>query len=277
MQIPAFDRKRRGQILRQRAQIVRRLVEIDELIDAGVDAAEERRLDAEETQLHEARKANLADYARVIPRMPLSICPFCERPLIKAFDPVGLEGFWWMDRTAGFYDNESVCGHFRLLRGALNLEGYSPQGGTYDARPGPEVPYVIPRILQMERMMLVISSIRMDCGYTAYPLAYFSVVDYPAGSMTAEWRRQEYDVQDPSGRWKFSIPQDPWDFDLDAWIRQGRVRWILPHEDNLAAPSLRPTDCPYLDLKGSKLPSVICEDRAVTEAVPDGQELELFD
>jgi hypothetical protein len=59
-----------------------------------------------------------------------------------------------------------------VLRGAVNFNNLRPVAGRIEVWPGPEVPYVIPRLLEMPGMLAVISHIGMDTGYTVYPIAY---------------------------------------------------------------------------------------------------------
>src|SRR6266536_5845633 len=89
-----------------------------------------------------ARQAE-AEYFEELPRIPLSCCPFDDRPLFRSFDPFGLDGPWW--RGDAKPQEPPACPHFCVLLGALHFGGEEPRAGEFDVRPGPELPYVVPR------------------------------------------------------------------------------------------------------------------------------------
>ncbi len=69
-----------------------------------------------------------------VPAVNLSRCPFCEKDLLRLFDPVDLQGFWWMDRTQRDHPEPVACQHFCLLLGAVNLNGLPLRGGLFECR-----------------------------------------------------------------------------------------------------------------------------------------------
>ncbi|MBS8122273.1 hypothetical protein [Candidatus Vampirococcus lugosii] len=88
-----------------------------------------------------------------------------------------------MEFTRRIYKNEIKPSKFRLLRGALNFNNLKPKGGRHKALLGPEVPYVIPRILKLPTMIMVISQITLD----GYLLSYFSDEKPKPGQLTSPW------------------------------------------------------------------------------------------
>ena len=100
-----------------------------------------------------------ATYFRDLPRMPVSCCPHCKKPLYRAFDPFGLEGLWW--RSDAQPDEPPPCPHFCVLLGAVDLRT-SPSRPDFDVHPGPGAPFVVPRLLQKEGMVAVVSEIKLD-------------------------------------------------------------------------------------------------------------------
>jgi hypothetical protein len=214
---------------------------------------EEKRLAAILTKLDK-------EYIARLPRLPLSRCPYCKELLMWMFDPFGLEGFWWQSQLPFKEENyPKACKHFVLLLGALNLNGLPPKGGKEVAYPGPEVPYVIARLLNAHSTRVaVISSVSMYNGYTAYPIAYFSEEEpriYSA--LTASWGRETYNL--PSG-WT-DTKNEVLDYDLQPWIEQGKVKWIEPRDDNHTIGELK--GFPYGNLEGKRKPLVIRGDRAL--------------
>src|SRR5262245_60921179 len=118
-----------------------------------------------------ARQAE-AEYFEDAPRVALSCCPFDGKPLLRSFDPFGLDGLWW--RTGATPEEPPSCRHFCVLLGALDFAGNVPQAGDFEVHPGPGRPFVIPRLLDHPSMLAVISQFRMENGYLAYPIAYFA-------------------------------------------------------------------------------------------------------
>jgi hypothetical protein len=116
----------------------------------------------------------LIQYFTQLPRYVFGRCPVCNLPLEQVFDPWGLDGFWWQESLSGDCPKPAACEHFRVLTGALNLNGKLPQGGEAESHPGPEVPFLVPKVLELPTMVAVISSLPMENGYSAYPISYFS-------------------------------------------------------------------------------------------------------
>ena len=177
-----------------------------------------------------------------VPAVKLSRCPFCQEDLSRLFDPVDLIGFWWMDRTQRSRPEPKCCEHFCLLLGAVNFNGLPPLGGLFECRPGPDMPFVIPRILEMPTMNAVVSCVPMHCGYNAYPIAYFSQVPPKTRSLTQSWAQKEYRFALQDGRSGWDIVDNIYDYNLMPWIKEGKLRLGDSH-----TPS---QDDPFKDLKG---------------------------
>ena len=194
-----------------------------------------RELEQKRRTLVRAVEPLIAEYWNWVPAVRLSRCPFCQKDLARLFDPVDLTGFWWMDRTQRPRQEPPCCEHFCLLLGAVNFNGLAPRGGLFECRPGPDMPYVIARILQMPTMVAVVSDIPMQCGYNAYPVVYFSQTPPKIRSLTQSWSQKEYRTTMQDGRSAWDITHEVNDYDLTPWIGQGKVRWF--HEGTLNAPS----------------------------------------
>ena len=78
------------------------------------------------------------EYFARLPRVVMSVCPFCDRPLVRSFDPYGLDGLWWDEDAVA--RELPTCPHFCVIRGALNFGTSKPLAGNFQVRPGPEVP-----------------------------------------------------------------------------------------------------------------------------------------
>lgn len=168
-------------------------------------------------------------YFTRLPLYHLSKCPFCGTVLQHSFDPWGVNGLWWQhDENSVIYKKHKACEHFRLLKGAVNLNNNPPIGSNYsDSLIGPTKPYIIPRILRMESMIAVISSFQMTNGYIAYPIAYFSESKPPTGSLPASWTNIM--------REGYGHPDSPeyQEFNLTPWLEIGRIVWANQDDGDL--------------------------------------------
>ena len=197
-----------------------------------------------------------------MPRLALAPCPHCGKPLFRTFDPFGLDGLWW--RSDAHPDEPPACPHFCLLQGAVNLRASRPSP-DFDVHPGPGAPYVIPRLLEQEGMLVVISQIAMLDGALAYPVVYFAARRPPAQTLAASWARTNfvYSTQlgvhgwrradDPAG----AAGYDAWDFALEPWLARGKIRWCDPDGDGTALSGA--TTCPFVGLPGAQRAQVIAQ------------------
>jgi hypothetical protein len=231
---------------------------------------EREALDAANQALTEAFQLE-GVYYRMLPPVMLSRCPFDDTPLYRTFDPYGLDGPWWR-RDASPTEPET-CRHFCGLVGALDLAGRPPRGGDFEAHVGPQVPFVIPRLLELPGLIAVLSCIPMESGYRAFPIGYFAEHRPPPQTLTAGWPRTQYLYSTQLGEVRWRTANERYDFNLEPWFRSGKLRWTVGDSLAFAKVSAHPADCPYLDLPGEHRPTVVRADRAWTEPLPDGKPL----
>jgi hypothetical protein len=229
-------------------------------------------LDADDVKAQ--RDARRLEYFKGLPEVAMSRCPYCDAPLTSQFDPWGLDGFWWQERELGAARSPKACGHFQLLTGALSLRDQPPKGGEFPAHPGPDVPYVVPEILQQDTAVAVIASLEMHNGYLAYAIAYFSLDDLGAAALSPTWRRTTCSFIAPDGSSAWTPRVAPWDFDLAPWIGRGKLRWIAPSDT--AMQLIDSGACPYLNLPGQRMNQVVKGDRLRLVAPPSGDVPEPF-
>jgi len=221
------------------------------------------------SQLNKQQNELLQQYYAQLPRYVFGRCPFCNILLEQIFDPWGLDGFWWQETLTGRCPKPSACEHFRVLTGALNLNERPPLGGEAESHPGPEVPYVIPVVLDMPTMLVVISSLAMVNGYTAYPISYFSQDKPPTPALANPWRLTSCSFITANGKSGFTYKTDPWDFELLPWVMKGKVKWIAPGDSQNVLKSAPAEKCPYLNLQGLRLRQVIKKDQRHTQPPPN--------
>jgi hypothetical protein len=188
-------------------------------------------------------------YFELLPRLPLSTCPFDGRPLHRSFDPFGLDGLWWRRDAAP--EETAACPHFCVLLGAVNFRGHTPPPVHFEVGCGPEAPFVIPRLLELPGVLAVISRLEMTAGHHAYPIAYFAERRPPPQQLTASWARNSYHYTTQLGEDRWRAPRETHDYDLAPWLEEGKVRWRPPDDDTLALAGLSER-CPFVGIEGAR-------------------------
>lgn len=255
MPIQAFTKRERSQILQEFNRATN-------AYHQAMNAGELETAQQEKKLMQAAKEA----YYRRLPRLVMSCCPFDERPLIRTFDPYGLDGLWW--RSASGTDEPPACPHFCVMLGAVNFDDKKPRAGAQEVRPGPEIPFVIPRLLEFPGMVAVVSEIEMASGYTAYPIAYFAERRPKPEDLTAGWARTDFTFTTQLGVSGWRTPHEVWDFNLLPWLQQKKLRWCLPDSGNTELSEAPPETCPYLDIKGRRQPIVVQDDLSWVEDLP---------
>ena len=221
-----------------------------------------------EADRHWARMAQAErDYFAQLPPVAMSVCPFCGQELARSFDPFRFDGPWW--RPDDVPEEPRPCPHFNVLRGAVSYGDRRPMAAYFEVRPGPEVPYVIPALLEHESMTAVIGRLEMHNGYTAYPIAYFADGRLPPEQLTADWPRSLYSYTTQRGEDRWRIPAERWDFDLAPWVAAGRVRWCPPESGNTKLNPDSGEPCPYAGLPGRRRQIVVYRDLVSTWQPPN--------
>jgi len=264
MQVTPFSESERAEILRRYRKALETRARLVEQEDYDLARAYS-------SKVRQAKEA----YFKRLPRLTMSCCPFDGKPLVRTFDPYGMDGLWWNPDAKP--EELPCCPHFCVLRGAVHFAGEKPYAGKFQAQPGPEVPYVIPRLLDYPGMIVVIAQIKMAPGYLAYPIAYFAERRPPPDELTADWGRGLHTYRMSSGETGWNVPTDPWDFDLKPWLAKGKIRWCPPGSDNTFLSTGPPETCPYVDLPGIRERFIVEGDVAWTHGLPDGASVSRMD
>lgn len=248
----------RNRIIDAHRELILEIRELEPEISklAAVSDSRWRELEQKRSALVRGIEPLIAEYWNLVPAVTLSRCPFCQKDLARLFDPVDLTGFWWMDRTRRPRQEPPCCEHFCLLLGAVNFNGLAPRGGLFECRPGPDMPFVIARILEMPTMTAVVSCVPLQCGYSAYPVVYFSQTPPKIRSLTQSWSQKEYRTTLQDGRSAWDITQEVYDYDLSPWIKQEKVRWF--HEGTLNAPSQA---YPFANISGKARAQILIDNQ----------------
>jgi hypothetical protein len=241
--------------------------QFDTPIEIGIDASSSAFVDTDAYRRAGEARAEMAAveaaYFRELPRMAMSCCPHCNRPLFRAFDPFGLDGLWW--RSDAQPEEPQPCPHFCLLLGAVDLRAGRPRP-DFEVYPGPGAPFVVPRLLQNEGMVAVVSEIQMGDGAVAYPIAYFAPRRPPIQTLAAPWARTNfvYSTQLGVHAWRRADEPAPgeeapdgWDFALVPWVASGKLRWCDPGGDRSALSTAPAASFPFANLAGTRERQVI--------------------
>jgi hypothetical protein len=256
----------------QRDTLVARMLELDGRL---YPAEGSRKLTARARHLAtEELLLAVGEYFDRLPRMVLSACPFCGAPLVRAFDPWGVDGPWWGTEEMCDYEEPEPCAHFRVLLGALCIDEQAvPAQMLVESMPGPEVPFVVPRLLGLPNMIAMVGEIAVRDG-RAYPIAYFS--DAPPVEPTElhqPWCRTALWFASGGGD-GWTVANDLWDFELDPYVQAETLRWVILGPDE-TKPIVRRTTvdgpCPFVGLPGKHLRQVIEEGARDYIDLPDGE------
>jgi len=221
------------------------------------------------------QEALLAEYGRRLPHVRVGRCPFTGDLLDYAFDAFGLDGMWWA-REGLVATPMPEDPHFKVLLGAIDFHGREPLEAKPNGQvlPGPGVPFVIPKLLELPGMVEVISRHDLPRGDTAYLMAYFSDAPLDPRDLHQPWARETFSFPDEEGEIRWTAATDRWDFDLLPWIGNGRVMWINPGDQSFTLLSTGP--CPYVDLPGRREPQMIAVGKLGALPLPDGKPYDPF-
>jgi hypothetical protein len=219
----------------------------------------------------------VAEYADRLPRVPMSVCPYCGEVLSRSIDPFGFDGPWWHTITVAVPEEPRACEHFRVLLGAVKLSRPAPREARDVVKPGPDVPFVVPALFEHPGMIAVIATLELRTGDLAYPIAYFSAEEVPPPGLHQPWCRDELWFTDEEGKDLWIVANDTWDFDLGAYVADGRVRWAdLASTPPRVLSSSDGASFPYGNLAGERLPQIFTDGERETLALPDGETLVPF-
>jgi hypothetical protein len=205
----------------------------------------------------------------------MSRCPITQQVAYHSIDPYGLDGLWW-DNQVPIRPVEALPSTFIMVLGALRL-GPRVEDTPFPVRPGPEAPYVVPEVLGHPDIYAVVSTVKVG-AHTAYPVFYYGVGWEGEVEPMNNWGANHWSYLDRDGNLRYheygAVPMtdDSYleglegdegeaeeytvDFDLRRWVDDGKLMWIAPEDETFTLRS-GASGCPYLDLPGSRVFSVI--------------------
>ena len=252
---------------KQRSLLVDRLNEISlELSVRFMQNTSEQRV-----AFGDEQEALIKEYAKDMPYFTFSRCPICSQICSFVFDPYGLDGPWWWKNSWTQFPPHEVCDHFLFFAGALDLQDRVPSEVRKAVIPGPARPFVINRFMNMDSVQAVIMSRTLQTGDIAYIITYFSSTPIDSRYLHQEWRTTYHAVLDEHGEPVASdTKHDRWNYVLKPWIKQGKLHWIAPNDDECV---LQSGWWPHLDtLTGTFAKQTIQYGKIKLSSAPSGQD-----
>ncbi len=241
------------QDLLQKISDTKRELKSFSIINHSLDAAKENDLQVKFEMINKKLQKYYSQYEAGLPRYFLSRCPFTGVPIQLSIDTMGIDGLWW-DYEAAVRPIEVLPLSVFAFTGAINIKSEIPKV-PFLCKPGPGVPFVIPRLLINPEIKAVISTIKIG-NITAWPIFYFAE-NIPSNLIRInDWGRDYYMAETVNYEGYAMQTYDyyiDYDFNLEFYIRTGRLLWIEPNDDEMKLNSTV-SDCPYIGLKGNQYP-----------------------
>jgi len=191
-------------------------------------------------------------YLDSLPVVGLSRSPVTGDILEYSIDTVGLDGLWW-NAAEPVRPLQPGAPDLVGLTGAMHL-GTPLEVTPFEVRPGPEIPYVVPRLLALPGVYAVVSQVPVGV-HTGYVVTYVADRPQEVVHRVNTWGTDFYEVLRPDGTLAWSQDDDSIrldrDYDLEPWIEAGKLLWIAPGDTSLLLHA-ETQGCPYLDLSGSR-------------------------
>jgi hypothetical protein len=196
------------------------------------------------------RTALRDEYEAALSVVPFARCPFTGVVFSHTLDTGGLDGLWWQyDLPIRGLEQDRPPTYFAMT-GAVALSG-PPEPAPFDRKVGPEVPFVVARMLLHDDVRAVIQALPIG-AHTGYAITYFARPVPPMLQRFNEWGTSlyTYETEDDPELWDdIEEELEILDVDLARWIDAGDLLWVAPGDTTV---TLRSTsaDCPYVGLKG---------------------------
>ena len=207
-------------------------------------------------------------YVAGLPVVALSRSPLSGDLLEYAIDIAGVDGLWW-NCSHPVRPPQQMPADFVGLAGALQV-GSPIEKMLFEVRPGPERPYVVPRLLALPGVCAVGRQVQIG-PHAGYAIAYFADHPEQVPNRVNTWGMDFYEVVDSQGVLTWSCDGDiaalHRDFDLKPWMEAGKLLWIQPGDASMTLRSDTEA-CPFLTLTGSRMDSTLF-DGVRTEDEPD--------
>lgn len=189
------------------------------------------------------------EYLKKTPVIPISRCPFSSEVAYYGTDHYGIDGPWW-DYTKPLRGLSNLPVTLHAITGALKLEG-SPEKTAHQVRPGPQKPYLVKQLIEVEGVKAVISSIKIG-AHTGFMVVYYKEEIDTQVEPTRLWGQNIWEKVDRFGNRVYLEPVEndfSYVFNLEDWVAEGKLLWIQPGDKEF---TLRTgvNGCPYIGVDG---------------------------
>lgn len=212
----------------------------------------EKMIEIELDRSHARVKQLWREYEARLPVLEMSRCPFTGLPWTHSIDNLGLDGYWWSADKPLRPIREPLGGKYLCFTGAVKL-AKEIEKAPFLVKPGPEVPFVIPRLLKNQPSKAVISSVAIG-KHEGCAIVYFSPRLLPGVKPCADWGTNTHQQLNAVGGVIYEEVYDTeedYDFELQPWIASGQVLWIAPGDTRMRLES-SVAGCPYLEIEGRR-------------------------
>lgn len=193
-------------------------------------------------------------YRAMLTYKTVSRCPFTGETVEMDIDLLGIDGLWWNSESP--IRGEVIApSTFFAFDGAMQCDDQL-EDTPFEVKPGPDIPFVIPSLLEKDNVKAVISELKVG-KHTGYLIVYYSDPFLYYEPRVNDWGTERYWEPNPligdlatDGKW---ISLDPLkserDFDLLSWIQCGKLLWLEPEDPRyLLHTSVK--RCPFIHLSG---------------------------
>jgi hypothetical protein len=206
--------------------------------------------------ISEAIQQLIEQYKASLPVLSLSRCPFTGELVHMAIDNKGLDGLWWNYNSPKRPIGE-LPRTFFAFDGAMCLDS-ELEHTPYLCSPGPSLPFVVPRLLSYIQVKAVLSTLSIG-KHTGYIIMYFADPFLEECIRINDWGTERYfdglntfnNTITPGNYIEAESDELDYDFDLEPWIKSGKLLWIEPGDMSLTLKSVV-SKCPYLNKEGNK-------------------------
>ena len=190
-------------------------------------------------------------YESATPVVSLSRSPFSGKVFESSLDNFDIDGLWWAYEF-DYRPHIPPVATFFGWTGAMKLEGPIPNV-PLKSMVGPEVPFVLPRLLDHPAIKAVVSSVLVG-EHVGFPVVYYADPVPPKLERVDDWGHALYSTTKPDGSPTagHSVEYDyDKDFELGPWLASGKLQWIAPGDIDLTVCSGE-KGCPFVALEGQR-------------------------
>jgi hypothetical protein len=195
-------------------------------------------------------------YRELLPEVIVARCPHTDTLVRWPIETMGLNAWYWSYLTTISRTPDELPPTWLAMAGAMRLvEPF--EHPPFAVVPGPDVPFVVPRILKKRGIRAVLAEVPVG-AHTGWAISYFGP-ELKHTKLVNLWGTNTYPVYEDGvwQGWDWDPPTvSKFDFDLASWLRSGKLLWIEPGDES---GTLRegPADCPFVDLPGERKITVV--------------------